>query len=69
MFTVDAVVTPSCMVNVTSIDFGVIDAIDTASVDQIASITVSCTRASTYTVGLDHGTNTMESETDWAAHG
>ncbi len=60
-FTVDAVVTPSCTVNVTNMDFGVIDAIVAAPIDQIATISVSCTNASAYTVGLDHGTNAVAS--------
>lgn len=59
-FTVDAVVTPSCTVNVSNMDFGVIDAIVAAPVDQIATISVSCTNASAYTVGLDHGTNAVD---------
>lgn len=60
-FTVDAVVTPSCTVNVSNMDFGVIDAIVAAPVDQIATISVSCTNASAYTVGLDQGTNGVDS--------
>lgn len=60
-FTVDAVVTPSCTVNVSNMDFGVIDAIVAAPVDQIATISVSCTNVSAYTVGLDHGTNAVDS--------
>lgn len=60
-FTVDAVVTPSCTVNVSNLDFGVIDGMVPTPVDQIATISVSCTNASAYTVGLDHGTNAVDS--------
>jgi len=61
MFTVDAEVTPSCTVSVSNMDFGVIDAVVVDPVLQIATIAVSCTNASAFTVGLDHGTNAVDS--------
>lgn len=60
-FTVDAEVTPSCTVSVSNMDFGVIDAVVAEPVEQIATISVSCTNASAYTVDLDHGTNAVDS--------
>lgn len=59
-FTIDATVTPSCTVSVSNMDFGVIDAILAAPVEQIATISVSCTHGSAYTVGLDHGSNAVD---------
>lgn len=58
-FTVRANVTASCTVSVSDMNFGVIDAAVEAPVDQTATITVSCTNASAYTVGLDHGRQPM----------
>lgn len=54
-FTVRANVTASCTVSVSDMNFGVIDAAVEAPVDQTATISVSCTNASAYTVGLDYG--------------
>lgn len=59
-FTVQATVTASCTVNVSNMDFGTIDAAIVAPVDQTASITVSCTNGSAYTVGLDHGIHAVD---------
>ncbi len=54
-FTVRASVAASCTVSVSNMDFGVIDAAVVAPVDQTAAISVSCTNASSYNVGLDMG--------------
>jgi spore coat protein U-like protein len=54
-FTLRATVTASCTVSVSNMDFGVIDAVVAAPVDQTATISVSCTNASPYSVGLDMG--------------
>jgi spore coat protein U-like protein len=59
-FTIDATVTPSCTISVSNMDFGVIDAILAAPVEQIATISVSCTHGSAYIVGLDHGSNAVD---------
>ncbi|PWK55873.1 Csu type fimbrial protein [Roseicyclus mahoneyensis] len=59
-FSVQATVTASCTVEVSNMDFGNIDAAIVAPVDQTASITVSCTNGSAYTVGLDHGLHAMD---------
>jgi spore coat protein U-like protein len=47
----------SCTINVSNMDFGMIDATITAPVDQIATITLSCTNQAGYAVGLDQGTH------------
>jgi spore coat protein U-like protein len=54
-FTVRATVAASCTVSVSNMDFGIIDATVVAPVDQTAIISVTCTNASSYTVGLDMG--------------
>ncbi len=54
-FDVRASVAASCTVNVSDMDFGIIDAALIAPVDQTATIAVTCTNASSYTVGLDMG--------------
>lgn len=54
-FTVSATVAASCTVSVSNMDFGTIDAAVVASVDQTATISVICTNASLYSVGLDMG--------------
>jgi len=54
-FTVRATVAASCTVSVSNMDFGMIDAAVVAPVDQTATISVRCTNASFYTVGLDMG--------------
>lgn len=59
-FTVQATVTASCTVDVSNMDFGIIDAAIVAPVDQTASISVTCTNGSAYTVGLDQGINAVE---------
>lgn len=59
-FRVEAVVTPSCTVTVSDMDFGVINAPIIAPVDQIATISVTCTHLSPYTIGLDHGRNAVD---------
>lgn len=59
-FTVDAQITPSCTISVSNMDFGVIDAAVVTPVKQTATLAVSCTNASAYTVGLDHGRNAVD---------
>lgn len=54
-FTVRASVAASCTVSVSNMDFGTIDAAVVAPVDQTATISLTCTNASFYTVGLDMG--------------
>lgn len=54
-FSVSASLVASCTVSVSSMDFGVIDTAIVAPVDQTATIDVSCTNASGYTVGLGQG--------------
>lgn len=54
-FSVSAIVATSCTVNVSNMDFGVIDTAIVAPVDQTANIEVSCTNGSGYTVGLGQG--------------
>jgi spore coat protein U-like protein len=54
-FSVRANVAASCTVSVSNMDFGVIEAAVVAPVDQTATISVSCTNASAYSVGLDMG--------------
>ena len=54
-FSVRASVAASCTVGVSNMDFGIIDAAVVAPVDQTATISVSCTNASAYSVGLDMG--------------
>jgi spore coat protein U-like protein len=59
-FTVQAVVTASCTVEVSNMDFGHINAAIVAPVDQTASISIICTNGSGYTVGLDQGTHALD---------
>lgn len=59
-FTVEAIVATSCTVSVANMDFGNIDAAVVASVDQIATISLSCTNASNYTIGLNQGAYSMD---------
>ena len=59
-FTVQATVTASCTVAVSNMDFGNIDAAIVAPVDQTASISITCTNDSAYTVGLDHGVHAVD---------
>jgi spore coat protein U-like protein len=54
-FSVRASVAASCTISVSDMDFGVIDAAVVTPVDQTATISVSCTNASAYSVGLDMG--------------
>lgn len=54
-FTVRANVAASCTVSVSNMDFGTINAAVVAPVDQTATISLTCTNASFYTVGLDMG--------------
>ncbi|WP_022705656.1 Csu type fimbrial protein [Pseudorhodobacter ferrugineus] len=54
-FTVRATVAASCTVSVSNMDFGTIDATVVAPVDQTAIISLTCTNASFYTVGLNMG--------------
>jgi spore coat protein U-like protein len=54
-FTVSATLTTSCTINVSNMDFGVIDTAIVAPVDQTATIEVSCTNASPYTISIGSG--------------
>lgn len=54
-FTVSAVVTTSCTINVSNMDFGVIDTAIVTPIDQTASIDVSCTNAPPYTISMGSG--------------
>jgi spore coat protein U-like protein len=54
-FTVSATVTASCTVTVSNMNFGFIDTSIVAPVDQTATIDVSCTNGSGYTVGIGSG--------------
>jgi spore coat protein U-like protein len=60
-FTVLASVTASCTVSVSNMDFGNIAPDVVAAVDQIATISLSCTNASAYTIGLSHGAHSVDS--------
>ena len=55
-FTVAAEVAPSCEIDVTSLDFGVISAAVNAPVDAQATVNVRCTSNTSYTIGMDNGT-------------
>jgi spore coat protein U-like protein len=55
VFSVSASLAASCDVSVSNMDFGVIDTAIVAPVDQTATIEVSCTNASGYTVGIGPG--------------
>ncbi|MDR7126720.1 spore coat U domain-containing protein [Pseudotabrizicola sp. 4114] len=59
-FTVQATVVASCTVNVSNMDFGTIEAAIVTPVDETASISVSCTNGSAYTVGLDQGLHAVD---------
>jgi spore coat protein U-like protein len=54
-FTVGAVVTTSCAVDVSSMDFGIIDTAIADPVHNTASINVSCTNGSAYNIGIGSG--------------
>ena len=59
-FSVRAELTSSCSVSVTAMDFGLISRQLTAPIDQSAQITVSCTNAAPYTVGLGFGLHAVD---------
>lgn len=59
-FSVNAIVTASCSLSVSPMDFGIIDAAIVAPVDQSATILVSCTNGSGYTVGLGFGNQPVD---------
>jgi len=60
-FTVVASVTASCTVSVSNMDFGNISPEVVSAVDQIATISLSCTNDSDYTIGLSQGAHFVES--------
>ena len=60
-FTVVASVTASCTVSVSNMDFGNISPDVVSAVDQIATISLSCTNDSDYTIGLSQGAHFVES--------
>lgn len=60
-FDVSADLTASCSVDVTSMDFGTVTSALTLDLFSSAQISVSCTNAVAYTVGLDFGNNASDS--------
>jgi len=54
-FNVSATLIASCTISVSNMDFGVIDTTIVGPVDQTATIDVSCTNASEYTIGIGSG--------------
>lgn len=60
-FIVKASVTASCSLSVSDMNFGNIAADVVAAVDQIATISLSCTNASAYTIGLSQGAHFVDS--------
>jgi spore coat protein U-like protein len=60
IFTVEAIVTASCTFSVSNMDFGNIDSALVSSVDQIATISLSCTNATAYTIGLSQGVHFLD---------
>ena len=59
-FTVSATVAASCAVDVTPMDFGTVNSATSGPLDSTARISVTCTNAAAYTVGLDFGTHSTD---------
>lgn len=59
-FTVSANVTASCSVDVTPMDFGTVNSATAGPLDSTARISITCTNASAYSVGLDFGTHATD---------
>jgi len=59
-FIVEASVTASCSLSVSDMDFGNIAPDVVAAVDQFATISLSCTNASAYTIGLSQGDHSVD---------
>lgn len=60
IFTVEAIVTASCSVSVSNMDFGTITPKVFSTVDQTAIISLSCTNETDYTIGLNQGVYSMD---------